>query len=289
MNRNNRINVDKIDVQEEFGDRGNISCHWWNDTCFSKHYHSFYEVFVVNNGTTEHVINNNASIIGAQTMCIIRPNDIHESRKIDEKPCMHFNIAVDADLFKKTCDYLSPSLYSSINSESIIQFTLSNDSYRFFMSLAEKLHTTKNLGVGEYEVDNNNDIKSVYEKQLLTYSLTMYMEYKTNSCKHPQWFEELLQKINSMPYIGCKASDVYKMSNYSPACLVVYFKEYTGKTITQYLQMIKINCACNLLETTNHTTLEIASIVGYDSLSHFTAVFKKITGYTPAQYRDIKK
>lgn len=289
MNKNNKINANIIDTHEEFGNNGNISCHWWNNTCFSKHYHGFYEVFVVNSGTTEHIINNHSSKIGAQTMCIIRPNDIHESRKIDDNPCMHFNIAVDIDLFKKTCDYLSPTLYDSINGEETIQFTLSNDSYRFLISLAEKLHTAKNLGIGEYEVDNNNELKNIYAKQILTYSLSMYMEHKINSSAHPQWFEELLQKINSLQYIGYKASDIYKMSNYSPASLIAYFKEYTGETVAQYLQNTKINCACNLLETTNHTILEIASIVGYNSLSHFSAIFKKTTGYTPAEYRSIKK
>lgn len=289
MRSNSKINVDIIDTLEEFGNNGNISCHWWNDTCFSKHCHSFYEVFVVNDGITEHIINDKSSKIGAQTMCIIRPNDIHESRKIDENPCMHFNIAVDIDLFKETCDYLSPSLFDSINSEDIIQFTLSNDSYRFLISLAEKLHTAKNLGIGEYEIDNNNELKNIYAKQILTYSLSMYVERKINSAALPQWFEELLQKINSLQYIGYKASDIYKMSNYSPASLIAYFKEYTGETVAQYLQTTKINCACNLLETTNHSVLEIASIVGYNSLSHFSAIFKKTTGYTPAEYRSIKQ
>jgi len=43
--------------------------------------------------------------------------------------------------------------------------------------------------------------------------------------------------------------------------------------------------AKELLRNTNMKIYEIANEVGYHSVAYFNTIFKKITGYTPVEYK----
>ena len=62
-----------------------------------------------------------------------------------------------------------------------------------------------------------------------------------------------------------------------------------GETIVSYFTKIKMQHACNLLVTTDATTLSIASSLSYDSLSAFNRAFKSYTGMSPTEYKKSRK
>lgn len=63
------------------------------------------------------------------------------------------------------------------------------------------------------------------------------------------------------------------------------FKAATGSTFIEYLQNLRIDEAKRLLETTARNTDDISADVGYEDVSFFRRLFKRITGLTPAEYR----
>jgi AraC-like DNA-binding protein len=63
------------------------------------------------------------------------------------------------------------------------------------------------------------------------------------------------------------------------------FKEYTGYAPAKYFQELKIRKAKQLLVGTSHTVKEISFMLDYNSTEHFFSIFKKMTGYTPLEYR----
>jgi two-component system, response regulator YesN len=66
------------------------------------------------------------------------------------------------------------------------------------------------------------------------------------------------------------------------------FKTVTGKSLSRYLEDIRIDTARLLLEQSDNAIQEISSSVGYTDNQYFHRVFKKGTGMTPNEYR-IKK
>jgi AraC-like DNA-binding protein/ligand-binding sensor protein len=64
------------------------------------------------------------------------------------------------------------------------------------------------------------------------------------------------------------------------------FKKATGLNFTEYLSRVRIHKAKNLLLNPNLRISEIAFEVGFQSLTHFNRVFKKVTGESPSEYRD---
>jgi AraC-like DNA-binding protein/ligand-binding sensor protein len=64
------------------------------------------------------------------------------------------------------------------------------------------------------------------------------------------------------------------------------FKKVTGLNFTDYVSRVRIEKAKNLLLNRNLRISEIAFEVGFQSLTHFNRVFKKISGQSPTVYRD---
>lgn len=64
------------------------------------------------------------------------------------------------------------------------------------------------------------------------------------------------------------------------------FKKYTNLTINEYLLERRISEAKKLLKNKSLKSSEIAVMVGYQSNTYFTTVFKKHTGMTPTEYRN---
>lgn len=70
-----------------------------------------------------------------------------------------------------------------------------------------------------------------------------------------------------------------------PDYLSRIFKQDTGQTIQIFMTQQKIRYAESLLVASPRSISEIATNIGYTSQSYFTSIFKKVTGYTPHQYR----
>jgi len=63
------------------------------------------------------------------------------------------------------------------------------------------------------------------------------------------------------------------------------FRKVTGTTFTEFVSRTRIEKAKNLLLNPNLRISEIAYEVGFQSLTHFNRVFKKVIGESPTDYR----
>ncbi|MBS1776491.1 MAG: helix-turn-helix transcriptional regulator [Bacteroidetes bacterium] len=61
------------------------------------------------------------------------------------------------------------------------------------------------------------------------------------------------------------------------------FKTITGKTINEYQQELRIARAKQMLQHHGQTVSDVASALGYSSISHFSTAFKKATGIKPCE------
>jgi AraC-like DNA-binding protein len=77
-------------------------------------------------------------------------------------------------------------------------------------------------------------------------------------------------------------ADHIGLSSYRLSHLV---KDYTGRTVLQHIQQIRIQHACQMLKETNMSCTEVGYEVGYSDQSYFIKHFKRETGTTPAKFR----
>lgn len=65
------------------------------------------------------------------------------------------------------------------------------------------------------------------------------------------------------------------------------FRLATGYSPLAYLQEVRIQQARGLLESTTQGVDEVAGLVGYGDVPHFRALFGRMSGMTPSQYRQV--
>lgn len=63
------------------------------------------------------------------------------------------------------------------------------------------------------------------------------------------------------------------------------FKEISGKTINEYLILVRCKQANHLITTSDHKLSSIAQMTGFQSASYFNKVFKKVYGSNPSDLR----
>jgi len=80
-------------------------------------------------------------------------------------------------------------------------------------------------------------------------------------------------------------NQVAKAVNMSSYYFCKMFKKITGINFTAYVARVRIEKSKNLLLNPNLRVSEIAFEVGFQSLTHFNRVFKKILGQSPTEYR----
>lgn len=80
-------------------------------------------------------------------------------------------------------------------------------------------------------------------------------------------------------------NELSKIAGYSEYHFIRFFKSQTGKTCTNFINALRIEKSLDLLINTNLSITEIAFNVGYDDVSYFIKVFKRLTSSTPSNYR----
>jgi AraC-like DNA-binding protein len=66
------------------------------------------------------------------------------------------------------------------------------------------------------------------------------------------------------------------------------FKKHTGTTLMMYAKSLKIERAKVLLSGTDKSILDISITLGFYDQSHFSRIFKSLTGVSPTDYRNKK-
>jgi len=72
----------------------------------------------------------------------------------------------------------------------------------------------------------------------------------------------------------------------SPRNLLRRFKAATGYLPGEYVQLLRIGAARQLLERGRAPVQKVASAVGYEDCTYFRGIFKRHTGMTPSEYRN---
>jgi len=79
--------------------------------------------------------------------------------------------------------------------------------------------------------------------------------------------------------------EVAELVNMSVSTFCRYFKQWTGKTLTDFVQEMRIEYACELLKGTSLPIQKICRDSGFQSMAHFIRLLKRLKGMTPQEFR----
>ncbi len=101
----------------------------------------------------------------------------------------------------------------------------------------------------------------------------------------PQTFMKLEQALRSNLDHQWLVEEMAVMVGLGTTAFSEKVKNYTGFSPLHYLINIRIAEALKLLKSTDKAVTDIALETGFYSSQHFSTTFKKLTGYTPRQFR----
>ncbi|MFN0066962.1 MAG: helix-turn-helix domain-containing protein [Limisphaerales bacterium] len=79
--------------------------------------------------------------------------------------------------------------------------------------------------------------------------------------------------------------EVARAVNTSSFYFCKLFKKATGLNFTEYVSRVRVERAKNLLLNPNARVSEVAYEVGFQSLTHFNRIFRRLVGQSPTDYR----
>ncbi len=79
------------------------------------------------------------------------------------------------------------------------------------------------------------------------------------------------------------------LENYNVSYYSEWFRRSFGCLPSEYLRMVRIEKAREILATTRYRVIDVAIQVGYGNASSFTRAFREVEGVTPSRYRQTAK
>ncbi len=160
--------------------------------------------------------------------------------------------------------------------------------------------TMEALGV---EVDKTESRTAYYATRVVSRKqldaavclLTIFAEHlsiRSNQITTQQQNPESAAVVRAKAYIrqnlqeDISLADVAKAACTSTFYICKLFKKQTGLNITEYISRLRIERTQELLANPTLRVSEIAFEVGFQSLTHFNRVFRKIVGEAPTTHRE---
>lgn len=245
------------------------------------HYHAAYEIYYLVSGERQYFIKDRTYHIITGDLVLINPNELHKTNEAGSPA--HERIMLN---FKK--DFLNgwneSETFLSIFSRGVNVIRLDPLQQARIHELLLKIITECDNHLEGFE-DCSQALLIVLLIQIFRYlkqtpALTNDRENETSEkiFKVVRYLNEHYQESLTLKTI----KDRFFISPYHFSRT---FKRITGFNFIEYLNSVRTKEAQRLLKESTLSVTEISEQVGFDSLTHFGRVFKKINGVSPSSYR----
>jgi AraC-like DNA-binding protein len=129
-------------------------------------------------------------------------------------------------------------------------------------------------------------------EKLLLDVYNRFLKQKSGEKKVPGWARELKEIIQDQidTNLTLNLTAISKTLNVHPTYLSREFSRYFDNlSFGDYIRKLRIEKAREMLKTSKHSLAEIAYLTGFSDQSHFTRIFRKVTGKNPSEYRKTLK
>lgn len=243
---------------------------------YDEHFHDEYEINYINAGRCIMTIEDK-NIALRQGECIIIPPSYRHSFMVDGlQKCQITQFEFKScDVNKRSASLMlftsEQPFFKIVNCTDVLEsmssmYAYSNcESYSEYNKLLFDLEMQKFFVILSMHIDQTNLLRQKCENSILEAVLA----YIDGHYEQDISLEELAQHH--------KISSRY---------LRKIFMEHVGFSAVEYLTMLRIESAKDLLKNTSISISDIAMNVGYNSFQYFSMMFKKKTGISPKDFRN---
>jgi len=139
----------------------------------------------------------------------------------------------------------------------------------------------------DYSIEQMMKIMSILNSIATSEEFNILMSQGFLVTKNHDWnrISEIVTYIQNHISEKITIDDLANIVFMHPGSVNRFFKQATGFTLIEYINLMRIGMACELLSNTDKKTSDIAYECGFNNLSHFNRIFKRVKGATPKGYR----
>ena len=245
------------------------------------HWHKEFEIIHVIRGSFELHLNNVTYPLKSGDFITVDGGYIHHGIPTDDciYECVVFNLNM---LVRQQADaittMLSPLIGSQATATALINNTQS-DVYRHCCSLFDTAKKRDKF----YELDICADLFKIFS--LFFKEGLIIAQPNQKACKQSRAISAVLDKIEADFDEDITLSALAELAGLNEKYLCRIFKEYTEKTIVEYINEIRVENACYEMSTGQKNITRAAFDSGFNDLSYFSRTFKRIKGISPTEYK----
>jgi AraC family transcriptional regulator len=151
--------------------------------------------------------------------------------------------------------------------------------------------TVTQLAQRAYREWHNKDSASRIAIQALVYEIAARLvreDEGQHSVRPPAWLQRVKQRLDEDFVETPCLTELAGIGGVHPTHLARHFRRHYRSTIGEYLRQRRVAAAIELISRKNLSLTEVALESGFSSHGHFCTVFKRVTGMTPSEFREIK-
>jgi transcriptional regulator GlxA family with amidase domain len=130
----------------------------------------------------------------------------------------------------------------------------------------------------------------LYELSVSDYKVLASSSYaKTGRVEESRRVQKVKEYINEHYAEQLRLTDMAEIVGMSPVAFSRFFRQRTGRTLSEYIVDIRLGFAARMLVDSSRNISEICYECGFNNLSNFNRTFKAKRHYTPREFRDMFK
>ena len=246
------------------------------------HCHDFWEICLVQRGKSTQRFLDKSEPMQPGSVYVMRPHDVHcitpdtseMPKDMQSSPYVHRDIYIPIDKMKRICGALGENLYDDLLSRKYPLSAL------FSADETNRFESTLN-----YFADSNEDFETMHSV-IVSHILCLVMEnQRFAQIEYPPWLTQLLTNLDREDFMTKSVREIIDTVGYNQSYLCRQFKQYTGKTLVDYIHKRKCSYSVLLLPRLGIPISQIAQRLHFADESTYIRIFKQIYNITPGQWR----
>lgn len=254
------------------------------------HRHKEFELNFIEHGAgVRRIVGDSVEEIGEYDMVLVGSAELEhvwEQGRCESKNIREITIQFSHNLFEG--EMLSKNQFASIRK----MLDLAENGLVFPMESIMKVYAIIDGLSSENErfIQFLKTLFILYELSVSDYKVLASSSYaKTGRVEESRRVQKVKEYISEHYAEPLRLTDMAEIVGMSPVAFSRFFRQRTGRTLSEYIVDIRLGFAARMLVDSSRNISEICYECGFNNLSNFNRTFKAKRHYTPREFRDMFK